>query len=326
MAQLLRPLLRLLAGLALIAGVALAEAPATSIRPLTRPGPAAEAPAPPAPPANPAAPQTPHPRPRPEAVLAPTAAAPTAPAPAGTLAHPRPRPAGLVAASAAAAKASLARAAADPRVIGPRPRPRPEGLGELVAIAAAAPAPAPAPAAEAPTTKKRKKSRKGAVCGDPDIEGEVLAPITSKTRGCGVAEPVRVTAIDGIRFSQPATLDCETALALKTWIERGMRPAFGNREVVGLHIAASYVCRSRNNVRGAKISEHGRGKAVDVSGFILADGREWTVKSDYNKQIRKAHKAACGIFGTTLGPGSDGYHEDHLHFATASYRSGAYRR
>ena len=154
----------------------------------------------------------------------------------------------------------------------------------------------------------------------------MLAPITSKTKGCGIADPVRVTSIDGIQFSQPATIDCETAIALRKWIDKGMRPAFGNREVVGLHIFGSYMCRSRNNIRGAKISEHGRGKAVDVAGFVFSDGREWTVAHDYNKQIRKAHKAACGIFGTTLGPGSDGYHEDHLHFDTAHYRSGAYCR
>ena len=109
-------------------------------------------------------------------------------------------------------------------------------------------------------------------------------------------------------------------------MREGMAPAFGNREVVQLHIFGSYMCRSRNNVRGAKISEHGRGKAVDIAGFIFSDGKEWTVARDYNKQIRRAQKAACGIFGTTLGPGSDGYHEDHLHFDTAERRGSAYCR
>lgn len=141
-----------------------------------------------------------------------------------------------------------------------------------------------------------------------------------------MAEPVRVTAIDGILFSQPATIDCETALATRQWIKRGMRPAFGSRKVVGLHIFGSYMCRSRNNIRGARISEHGRGKAIDIAGFIFSDGTEWTVEHDYNRQIRKAQKAACGIFGTTLGPGSDGFHEDHLHFDTAHYAYGAYCR
>lgn len=183
--------------------------------------------------------------------------------------------------------------------------------------------------AASPTQKKPKRektSKKGSVCGDPAIKGEKLATIKSKVKGCGVSEPVRVTSIDGIRLSQPATIDCDTAIALKTWVQQAMRPAFGQREVVELRIAAHYICRPRNNIKGNKVSEHGRGKAVDIAGFIFSDGKEWSIARDYNKQIRKAHKAACGIFGTTLGPGSDGYHEDHLHFDTASYRSGSYCR
>ena len=201
----------------------------------------------------------------------------------------------------------------------PRPRARPAGLGAAVIEVAVAPKP----------TKKAKKetrSRKGSVCGDPDIRGEALPSIGSKTKGCGVEDPVKVTSIAGIAFSQPATIDCATAIATKKWIEKGLRPAFGNREVVQIHIYGSYMCRTRNNQRGAKISEHGRGKAIDIAGFILSDGKEWTVARDYNKTIRKAQKAACGIFGTTLGPGSDGYHEDHLHFDTASHGNGAYCR
>lgn len=201
-----------------------------------------------------------------------------------------------------------------------RPRPRPEGLLSQAPVQ---------DIAVAPTQKKPKRekaSKKGSVCGDPAIKGEKLAAISSKVKGCGVSEPVRVTSVDGIRLSQPATIDCDTAAALKTWVQQAMRPAFGGREVVELRIAAHYICRPRNNVKGAKVSEHGRGKAVDIAGFIFADGKEWSIARDYNKQIRKAHKGACGIFGTTLGPGSDGYHEDHLHFDTASYRGGPYCR
>ena len=175
-------------------------------------------------------------------------------------------------------------------------------------------------------TKRDKASAKGSVCGDPGIKGVKLARIKSKVKGCGVEDPVSVTSIDGIRLSQPSTIDCPTARALKTWVQQSMRPAFGNREVVELRIAAHYICRPRNNIKGNRISEHGRGKAIDIAGFVFSDGKSWTVAHDYNKQIRKAHKGACGIFGTTLGPGSDGYHEDHLHFDTASYRGGPYCR
>ena len=122
------------------------------------------------------------------------------------------------------------------------------------------------------------------------------------------------------------TITCDTAQALRTWVDSAMRPAFGKREVVELRIAAHYICRPRNNKKGNKISEHGRGKALDIGGFVFSDGSEWSIARDYNAQIRKAHKGACGIFGTTLGPGSDGYHEDHLHFDTARYNSGTYCR
>ena len=166
----------------------------------------------------------------------------------------------------------------------------------------------------------------GFVCGDRAIRGEELARITSRVQGCGIEEPVRVTQVDGIRLTTPATVDCATASALKDWINAGVRPAFGRQEVVELRVAASYICRTRNNRPGAKISEHGRGKAIDISGFILSDGRELTVSGNFNRQMRQAHRAACGIFGTTLGPGSDGYHEDHLHFDTATHRNGSYCR
>lgn len=264
------------------------------------------------------APKTsPHPAPRPSVTQPETPVV-------ATILRPRHRPTTLAAAPQSAVEPILQQAAPEIAAVAPtlRPQPRPKGLqtqAEQVAMAE------PEPEAT-PTRKAKKESRKGSVCGDPGIRGQELPAVTSRTKGCGIAEPVRVTAIDGIPFSQPATFDCDTALALKRWMREGMTPAFGNREVVELHIFGSYMCRSRNNVRGAKISEHGRGKAVDIAGFVFSDGKEWTVARDYNKQIRRAQKAACGIFGTTLGPGSDGYHEDHLHFDTASYRSGAYCR
>jgi hypothetical protein len=174
----------------------------------------------------------------------------------------------------------------------------------------------------APSSRAMTQPKKGSVCGDPSIRGEVLAPITSRTKGCGVAEPVRITAIEGVKLSQSAIVDCTTAKALKKWIIKGLQPAVGKTKVTELKVAAHYICRTRNNVKGAKISEHGHGRAIDISAIVLADGRVLTVARDWGKTLRRAYKAACGIFGTTLGPGSDGYHEDHMHFDTARYRGG----
>ncbi|MDT8856792.1 extensin family protein [Paracoccaceae bacterium Fryx2] len=202
-----------------------------------------------------------------------------------------------------------------------RPRPRPEApvrraaAPEVVIKAAVRTAPGAAIV----------QGRKGSVCGDPAIRGATLPPIKARLKGCGLDEPVQVTAIDGVRLSMAATMDCTTAKALKTWIQKGLRPAFGKTEVAGLQIAGSYTCRSRNNVPGAPVSEHGRGKAIDISGITLANGKTVSVAKDWRKRegkpMQAAHKAACGIFGTTLGPGSDGHHEDHLHFDTVARRS-----
>lgn len=315
------------------------------VRPMPRPSGGAALPIAPADAAPPqqTAQQTARPMPRPAAtdsLPAPIGDAAPAQTAAAILRSPRPvpRPAALVEAAAALRAAQpqpadnaptgsvptqTAAPRANPNLLqllfgagGAGKVPRPEEGG---ALASAAPAPA------APS-RTQNQPRKGSVCGDPSIRGEVIAPITSGTNGCGVADPVRVTEVAGVRLSQAVTVECDTVAALKKWIDSAMRPAFGKRDVVQLRIAAHYACRGRNNQRGARISEHGKGKALDISGFIFDDGTEWSISRDYNKQIRTAHKGACGIFGTTLGPGSDGFHEDHLHFDTASYRSGPYCR
>jgi hypothetical protein len=220
----------------------------------------------------------------------------------------------------------------------PRPVPRPDRL------TAGEPSPEQDPPAAEPAPRRglfarlfgpprarpaqnlRPEPAEDTVCGDSAIVGRVLEPIGSPTEGCGVAAPVQITMVDGISLSQAATVDCPTALALHRWIDDGLRPAFRGRNIVQLQIAAHYICRTRNNRPGAPISEHGRGKAIDIAGVMFANGDVAMVASDYGRAMRSAHRAACGIFGTTLGPGSDGYHEDHLHFDTADHRNGPYCR
>jgi len=261
-----------------------------------------------------------------------------------------PVPGGAVVAAApepAQAVAGAATAAIDAPVVAAvvlRPKPRPKALVERIAALRAS---SDAPgldlssgqandgvdlAAVAPPTRKEKRrkareaaSTAGAVCGVPSIKGEAIAPIGSKVGGCGVPEAVRVTSVAGVRLSQSATVDCSVAKALNTWVQDVAQPAFGGR-LSELRIAAHYICRSRNNVKGANVSEHGKGRAIDISAFILTDGKVLTVRENYNKILRRIYKEACGIFKTTLGPGSDGYHEDHFHFDTSARKGGAYCR
>lgn len=179
---------------------------------------------------------------------------------------------------------------------------------------------------------KRRRQRQGSVCGDIDIQGKPVGAVAGTLPGCGATDAVRVTSIAGVTLSQESVMVCDTARALKRWISKDVEKAFGrNNRVVSLRVAAHYSCRTRNNRPGAKVSEHGRGKAIDISGFRLEDGTMVTVLEGWKnrstrKRLAKIWKAACGPFGTVLGPESDRYHRDHFHLDVARHRGGAYCR
>lgn len=181
--------------------------------------------------------------------------------------------------------------------------------------------------------ERERLRRKGAVCGDPDIQGQQIGRVVGTIKGCGLSDAVRVSSVSGIALSQRSVMDCGTAKALKTWVDDVAKPTLRRKGggLKTLRVAAHYACRTRNSRAGARISEHGKGRAIDISGVQLRDGstitvlRGWT-KRDTADVMRRLHAGACGPFGTVLGPESDRFHLDHFHFDTARYRSGPYCR
>ncbi len=176
----------------------------------------------------------------------------------------------------------------------------------------------------------KRKKRKGAICGIVDIQGDNIGDVPAKLNGCGVTDAVRVRSVSGVALNPPAVMNCQTAQALNKWVDKGVKPALSRLgPVVEMRVAAGYNCRTRNNIPGAKVSEHGKGKALDISAFTLQDGAVITVTESWGKgaagrALRKIWKSACGPFGTVLGPNADRYHQTHFHVDTASYRSGSY--
>lgn len=174
-------------------------------------------------------------------------------------------------------------------------------------------------------------SKSGSICDDRSIRGQRMSAIAGSINGCGIKQPVKVTSVAGIALSKPATMDCTTAKALSTWAEKGAKPAVGRLGggIAKINVISGYSCRTRSSRNGRKISEHGKGKAVDISGVTLANGvfvsvlKGWNSKAQ-GKILRNMHKSACGTFGTVLGPNANKDHRDHFHFDTASYRSGSY--
>ncbi|MBB5722436.1 hypothetical protein FHS72_002062 [Loktanella ponticola] len=171
--------------------------------------------------------------------------------------------------------------------------------------------------------------RRGQVCGDPAIQGEVIGNVNGNGR-CGIDDAVRVRAVAGVTLRPAATIDCATASALKRWVTTGAMPATGG-QVSSLRVVSHYSCRNRNAASTGRLSEHSFGKAIDIAGIGLKSGREITVLTGWNAArdstaLRTMWQAACGPFGTVLGPNANRFHRDHFHFDTASYRSGSYCR
>ncbi|WP_234872616.1 extensin-like domain-containing protein [Allitabrizicola rongguiensis] len=307
-----------------------ADAPASSIRPHAAPATLALTPA--SDPAttgvvmiavsDPAVVQRPRPRPDTVKVTLSTQAVAVPLATVESSFRPKVRPP-LIGGDDPAPETDTSVVAAGPTVLSsPRPEERPEtGTGAIERVETVA-------AVRILPGKTGVFGRKGSVCGVPGIKGEEIAPITSRVRGCGIADPVRVTSVDGVQLSPAATIDCGTAIALNRWVDQALQPAFKRDKVAELRIAASYACRPRNNVKGAKLSEHGKGNAVDIGAIVLESGKTISVESDWRKSAGKpmkaAYRGACGIFGTTLGPDGDRYHKNHMHFDTADQRNGPY--
>ena len=150
--------------------------------------------------------------------------------------------------------------------------------------------------------------------------------------GCEIPNAWRVQSLGSISFSQTATMNCGLADPLNHWLEHAVQPAarknFGER-VVSIDVAASYACRARNHRRGAKMSEHGFGNAIDIAGFTLESGRRvsvlegWRGGRDERRFLRGVHESACGPFRTVLGPDADRHHRDHFHLDLQNRRNGS---
>lgn len=121
-------------------------------------------------------------------------------------------------------------------------------------------------------------------------------------------------------------LRCAMAEQLAGWVSAAAVPAV---KTAGFRLRSvdtydDYECRSRNRVKGAKISEHGKGNAVDVRALTLADGRvialtDVTVDKGLREKLRDA---ACRDFTTVLGPGADPYHAGHIHLDLEARHNG----
>jgi len=207
----------------------------------------------------------------------------------------------------------------------------------LAAHAAAVPLPKPRPAAassgppgggEAKPKEPEKEVEREAqpsACRTALTDAVAIAPSIPDIHGpggCGGEDLVRLEAVvlpdrRRVAVKPAAILRCQMAAAIAGWVRTDIAPlAQGLGSVVSeLDNFESFECRSRNRVAGAILSEHGRANALDVRSFKFANGRTMSLTDRAApRELREAVlHSACVRFTTVLGPGSDGYHEDHVH-------------
>jgi hypothetical protein len=149
-----------------------------------------------------------------------------------------------------------------------------------------------------------------------------LPPITGPGE-CNAADVVELDAVmlkdkQRVALTPAATLRCPMAAAMANWLRDDVAPSVAatGAALRGIENYDSFECRGRNRVPGAKISEHGKANALDVRALKLANGKAIELTDvNVDKSLREdLRKTACARFSTILGPGSDGYHEEHIHF------------
>ena len=191
--------------------------------------------------------------------------------------------------------------------------------------AARPPEPATAAAPE-PSACRRALTEEVAIAPSiPDIHGP---------GGCGGDDLVRLEAVvladkRRVAMTPAATLRCKMALAIADWVRTDVAPLAAGlgSPLTALDNYDSYECRGRNRVVGAQLSEHGRANALDVRGFKLADGRSigLTDRTEPRELRETVLQSVCARFPTVLGPGSDWYHEEHIHLDLMERRNSSYR-
>jgi hypothetical protein len=179
------------------------------------------------------------------------------------------------------------------------------------------------PAPDAPSACQLRLSKRLAVAS-------ALPPILGPGE-CGGEDLVHLEAVmlpdrSRVAVTPPATVNCPFAEAIAAWVREDIAPAARSLggALKSIDNYASYDCRGRNRVFGAKLSEHGKANALDVRSLALANGRivrltDAGLQKDFREQLRLR---TCSRFTTVLGPGSDGYHEDHIHVDLAERRAG----
>jgi hypothetical protein len=161
---------------------------------------------------------------------------------------------------------------------------------------------------------------------------------------CQVTDPVTIEALavrnaegpGSIAFEPPVTVSCALATILAQWLDDSLQPlARGHlgKDLTSLRVGGGHECRRRNRATAGPLSEHATGRALDIFAFAAGGERAGGIKVVVEKPegliqtrfLQAVRHSACGAFATSLGPGSDAAHANHLHVDIQARRSASTR-
>jgi len=124
---------------------------------------------------------------------------------------------------------------------------------------------------------------------------------------------------------------CAVNAGLALWMRHGVQPAaegiLGSRVVALEHLGTNN-CRRIGGGATGRWSEHATGNAIDISAFVLADGRRIRLLTDWRRGgdaaifLHVVRDSACDLFGTVLSPDYNAAHADHFHLDQADRSPG----
>jgi hypothetical protein len=142
--------------------------------------------------------------------------------------------------------------------------------------------------------------------------------------GCQVIGAVQLIDI-GVPVTNLKGMRCGLARTFIGWTRNAVAPAA--RQILGSDLVrvesmGSYACRNvvGSPANAARLSGHAIANAVDISGFVLQDGRRITVLNGWRSDdprvrdfLQVIHGSACKRFGTVLSPDYNAAHANHMH-------------
>ncbi|MEP2642664.1 extensin family protein [Roseobacter sp.] len=162
-------------------------------------------------------------------------------------------------------------------------------------------------------------------CLDALQTGATAQPLPDRVDNpqCGIANQVRLSMVGAAQVA-PFETRCQTALRMAMWVTHGVIPAANTHlslDVAEVRHYSSYSCRQIRTLGGSnnRMSTHATADAIDISGFVLADGTEvslskhWTAGGPKAAFLRQVRDTACDWFRLTLGPDFNRLHADHFH-------------